>query len=75
MAQDEQTVKPRGNAKLTERNVILIKRLLRMGRLSHETIAEIFHVHKLTIKDIADVRTWKHLTADSPMTIKPRRYP
>lgn len=49
------------DAKLTSKNVKIIKRLLLDG-LSIREIAQQFFVHVATISDIKHKRTWKHIT-------------
>lgn len=46
--------------KLTENNVITIRKLLRLG-LKQETISKFFYVHQVTISDIKNNKTWSHL--------------
>lgn len=49
-----------GNAKLKEKDVLEIKKLLSLGQ-TEEEIALLFKVSKHTIHDIRFYRTWKHL--------------
>ncbi len=50
-------------SKLTENEVIEIKKLLNDGVLSQYRIAKNFGVHKVTIFDIKYGNTWKHISA------------
>ena len=51
-----------GFSKLTEFQVIQIKRLLADGNLTHKEIGSQFGVARRTISDIKANRRWKHIT-------------
>ena len=50
------------NSKLTESDVISIKKLL--GKITHKEIANIYGVSRPTITEISMGRKWKHLSMD-----------
>jgi len=50
-----------GRAKLTNKNVIRIKRLLKKGRLTHKQIAKPMGVSPATISDIKTGKSWRHI--------------
>lgn len=50
-----------GRAKLTEDQVVEIKRLLRAGDISQAEIARTFRISKSVIRDIRRGRTWRHV--------------
>lgn len=50
-----------GMAKLLEREVLQIKKLIAEGILNSREIGDLYCVHKATIKDIKAGRTWSHI--------------
>ncbi len=54
-----------GRAKLTESDVLKIRRLLLTGKVSPTDLSPIFGVSKAVVEDISRGKTWKHVLADS----------
>ena len=52
------------NHKLTEYNVIEIKKLIDSGELSQQKISEIFNVARETIGKIKRNQIWQHITTN-----------
>lgn len=50
-----------GFAKLTEREVLEIRRLFRPRKVTHQMLADMFHVSRGTIKGIVNRWWWKHI--------------
>ena len=48
-------------AKLTEEDVIIIKKLLKLNLYKHSTVAELFGVNKAQISCIKRGKTWSHV--------------
>lgn len=48
--------------KLTSKEVLEIRALLEKGKHKHPEIGDMYGVHRRTIRDISERRTWKHLT-------------
>ena len=61
----------RKNVKLTENNVKYIVKLMHDGYTNDE-IAKLFNVHRRTISDIRNHKTWKEITKDTQFIRNPR---
>ena len=63
-----------GRAKLTEQNVIAIRRLMRIAELSHVDLAPAYPgVHPVTIFRAGTGRTWTHLSEPPSPERLPRK--
>jgi len=58
-----------GHAKLTEREVVEIKKLIDAGTCSTREIGEIYSISRQAIRDIASERSWKHVDIDRMVAV------